>query len=138
VEREATHDRRRLALACALWCLAGLLALPGAARAAVSITDAELDPSTTQAAGHPNATIVTAFGYDSSGDDVKSVRVVLPQGLLGDPNAASRCDQMSFAADACPTDSRVGTTQVTATVLGLPNDSSGAGYSLQPTAAGQA
>jgi len=130
-----THDRRRLTLACALWCLAGLLALPAAARAAVSISDAQLNPSTTQAAGHPNVTIVTAFGYSGAGDDVKSVRVVLPQGLLGDPNAASRCDQMSFAGDACPTDSRVGSTQVTATVLGVPTNSAGDVYNLQPTGA---
>jgi hypothetical protein len=130
-----TRDRRRLVLACALWCAAGLAALPATARAAVSISDAELNPSTTQAAGHPNLTIVTAFSYDSSSDDVKSIRVVLPQGLLGDPTAASRCDQMSFAGDACPADSRVGTTQVTAAVLGVPTNASGDVYSLQPTGA---
>src|SRR4051812_31757059 len=104
-------------LACALGCGVAL-ATPASAGAAVSITSASLTPSTTQAAAHPDVTITTAFGGlgdSASGDDVKTVRAVLPQGLLGDPNAAARCTPADFAADACPADTKVGTTTVNTT-----------------------
>lgn len=125
-------------LACALGCAAALGA-PATAGAAISITQAELTPSTTQAAAHPNVTIRTAFGGlgdSASGDDVKSVRVVLPQGLLGDPAAAGRCSAADFAADTCPADTKVGTTTVKTTakvlLVDVPISADGDVYSLVP------
>src|SRR3954453_14429314 len=95
------------------------LALPAAASASVSVTNFKVTPSTTQAGGHPDVTIDTAFALSPTSDDVKSVGVVLPQGLVGDPNAAARCSAAAFAADSCPATSKVGTTtaNVTATVV---------------------
>jgi hypothetical protein len=131
-----THHLR--SLACALACGAGLGA-PATAGAAVSITQAELTPSTTQAAAHPNVTIRTVFGGlgdSASGDDVKSVRAVLPQGLLGDPAAAGRCGAADFAADTCPADTKVGTTTVKTTakvvLVDTPISADGDVYSLVP------
>jgi hypothetical protein len=119
--------------ACALSIAAlGAAALPAAAGATVSVTSFSVTPSTTQAGGHPDLTVDTSLASDPDTDDVKSLRVVLPQGLVGDPNSAGRCSQSAFAADACPSDSKVGTTTVTATVLGIPQDSAGDVYSLQP------
>jgi len=74
----------------------------------------------------------TSLASNPDTDDVKSLNVVLPQGLVGDPRSAGRCSQSSFAGDACPADSKVGITTVTATVLGLPQDSAGDVYSLTP------
>ena len=103
---------------------------PGAASAAVSITSFSVTPSTTQAGGHPNLVVDTSLASNPDTDDVKSLHVVLPQGLVGDPASAGRCSQSAFTADACPADSKVGTTTVTATVLGSSMDSAGDVYSL--------
>jgi hypothetical protein len=113
------------------------LAIPASASASVSISSFKVTPSTTQAGAHPDVTVDTAFALDPTSDDVKSVGVVLPQGLVGDPNAADRCSATAFAADTCPATSRVGTTtaNVTATVVpGLvevPQTVNGDVYDLQ-------
>src|SRR2546430_3727227 len=91
---------------------------PGAASAAVSVTSFTVTPSTTQAGGHPDLVVDTSLASNPDTDDVKSLNVVLPQGLVGDPRSAGRCAQSAFLADACPADSTVGVTTVTATVLG--------------------
>jgi hypothetical protein len=112
------------------------LALPAAASASVSISSFKVTPSTTQAGAHPNLTIDTAFTLNPASDDVKSVGVVLPQGLVGDPNAADRCTAAAFAADTCPASSKVGTTtaSVTATIvlLEVPQTVTGDVYNLVP------
>jgi hypothetical protein len=114
------------------------LAMPAVAGASVSITSFKVTPSTTQAGGHPDLTIDTAFDLNPTSDDVKSVGVVLPQGLVGDPNAADRCSATAFAADNCPASSKVGTTtaSVVATValVDMPQDAPGDVYNLQPRA----
>src|SRR6476661_5342614 len=112
------------------------LALPAAASASVSITSFKVTPSTTQAGAHPDLTVDTAFSLTPTSDDVKSVGVLLPQGLVGDPNAADRCSASAFAADNCPATSKVGTTtaSVTATILLVetPQQVTGDVYDLQP------
>ena len=121
-------------------CFATLVAcalVPGAAGASVSLSSVSLTPSTTQAGGHPDVTIDTVFGLNPDTDDVKSVRVVLPQGLVGNPQAADACSEASFRADACPAGSKVGTTTASAVVtvppgVDMPQDVPGDVYSLQP------
>ncbi len=128
-------------LVCAACAVAAVgLSSPGGAAAAVSISQADLKSSTTQAAAHPDVTIATSFGGlgdSSSGDDVKSVRVVLPQGLLGDPSAAARCSAADFAADACADDTHVGTTSVSTTakvlLVDVPISADGDVYNLVPS-----
>src|SRR3954447_11387677 len=95
------------------------LAFAGTASASVSLTSFKVTPSTTQAGAHPDLTIDTSFSLDPTSDDVKSVGVLLPQGLVGDPNAADRCSASAFAADNCPASTKVGTTtaSVTATIV---------------------
>ncbi len=114
------------------------LACTASASASVAITSFKVTPSTTQAGAHPDLTIDTAFAPDPSSDDVKSVGVVLPQGLVGDPNAADRCAAPAFAADTCPASTKVGTTtsSVTATILlvDVPQQVTGDVYDLQPKA----
>src|SRR3954469_9118476 len=112
------------------------LAVPASASAAVTISSFKVTPSTTAAGAHPDLTIDTAFALDPATDDVKSVGVLLPQGLVGDPNAADRCSAAAFKADTCPASSKVGTTTaaVTATVVVLPVDQTVPGdiYNLAP------
>src|SRR5205807_495802 len=56
--------------------------LPAAAGASVSLSSVSIQPTTTQAGGHPNVTIDTVFGLNPDTDDVKSVRVFLPKIFL--------------------------------------------------------
>src|SRR5215218_891777 len=113
------------------------LVLPSPAAASVSVNSFKLTASTTQAGGHPDVTVDVAFGLNPSSDDVKALGVVLPQGLVGDPNAADRCSIANFTADRCPASSKVGTTSasVTATVvpvvLEVPQEAPGDVYNLQ-------
>jgi hypothetical protein len=115
------------------------LAAPASALAAVQLTSATLTPSTTQAGAHPDVTVDLAFDV-SAGDDVKSVGVVLPQGLVGDPNVADRCRPANFTADTCAATTKVGTTTAAAVVtvipgiLEIPQDVPGDVYNLQPRA----
>jgi hypothetical protein len=112
------------------------LAVPASSSAAVTITGFKVTPSTTAAGAHPDLTIDTSFALDPASDDVKSVGVLLPQGLVGDPNAADRCSAAAFAADSCPASAKVGSTTaaVTATVLLVPVDQTVPGdvYNLAP------
>src|SRR4051794_30388459 len=85
--------------AVALAVMLALALLPASALAAVSVTSFSVTPSTTQAGAHPDVTIDPAFSLNPTGDDVKAVGVLLPQGLVGDPNAATRCPIASFTAD---------------------------------------
>jgi hypothetical protein len=98
----------------------------------VSVKSFSVTPSTTQAGGHPNLVVDTSLASNPDTDDIKSLNVVLPQGLVGDPGSAGRCSQSAFTSDTCPADAKVGVTTVTATVLGSSMDSAGDVYSLAP------
>ena len=90
---------RRAARALALGAAAAAI-FPGAASAAVSVTSFSVTPSTTQAGGHPNLVVDTSLASNPDTDDVKSLNVVLPQGLVGDPGSAGRCSQSAFTRPA--------------------------------------
>jgi hypothetical protein len=116
----------------ALLFVVPMLALPASALASVTLDSAKLTPSTTQAAAHAKVTIDLSFGVTGS-DDVKSIGVVLPQGLVGDPNSADRCRPDKFAADQCADSTVVGTTTAGAVIMGtIPQDVPGTVYNLQP------
>src|SRR3954451_5760962 len=96
-----------------------LLAFASPAYADLGISSFSVTPSSTQAAGHPDVTIDTVFSGVS--DNLRSLALHLPAGLVGNPNAAAKCSQADFDADACPAGSVVGTVtnSVTALPLGL-------------------
>src|SRR5919199_942113 len=125
---------RRWPLAVAVTVLA---AVPASAHAAITITDAKIQPSTTAAGAHPNLTVDLSFDLSPTSDDLRDLEVTLPQGLVGNPKAADRCSEADFQADSCPAASKLGTTTVTAVptiVVDLPpQDSSGDVYNLAPT-----
>jgi hypothetical protein len=60
------------------------------------------------------------FSYSNSSDDLKSLTVYLPAGLLGNPSVVSKCSSAQLNADSCPASSKVGTVSVTARAVGLP------------------
>jgi hypothetical protein len=100
------------------------------------MTDFKVEPSSTQAGGHPSVTITQQFSYDNGSDSVKDAFVRLQPGLLGNPQSAAFCSQEQFQADSCPADSKVGSVQVTAhTVLlpFIPLTNPGTVYNMTPT-----
>jgi hypothetical protein len=117
-QRSSGHRRaRRLALAAVPFAALALAAAP--ASASLGIGTFTVTPASTQAGGHPNLAIDTAF--TGASDNLRNLTVHLPPGLVGNPNAATKCTQAQFNADTCASASIVGsvTNNVTATPLGL-------------------
>jgi hypothetical protein len=75
----------------------------------------------TQAAGHPPVGL-TGFEFNHkhglAGEEpegaVKNIRVDLPPGLAGNPEALPKCSVAAFQSDECKPDTQVGTTELTA------------------------
>ncbi len=99
----------------ALALLAGSLAA-SPADASVAIRSFEASPSSTQAGGHPDVTVVFSNEHSldpETGDpcwcnNLRDANISLPAGLIGNPHATPRCSTMEFAQDICPVDSQVG------------------------------
>jgi hypothetical protein len=82
----------------------------------------EADPSGayTQAAGHPPVGL-TAFEFNSEAaglgkkpiGSVKNIRVDLPPGLAGNPEALPKCSLPDFEKNACAADTKVGSVELT-------------------------
>jgi hypothetical protein len=96
------------------------VALAGGEFADFAIEGASAGVSTTSAGGHPDFTTFFSFprfinevGQPEADARVEEVSVSLPPGLLGNPNAISRCKTREFLAFGnCPTSSQVGVTTV--------------------------
>jgi hypothetical protein len=114
--------------------LAGVLAAAAPAQA-FTFGTFSISPSTTLAAAHPDVTISTGFSYADSSDTVSSLRLYFPAGLVGNPNAVSKCTTTQLASDSCPAASQVGTVTVKATALGIigPVSAPGSVYNVAPT-----
>jgi hypothetical protein len=115
---------RRLLLALAL-----LLAAPASAQAAFQVTSFTVTPTGLAAGSHPDVSIALGFGGD---EHVRDLTVSLPPGLVGNPNATARCTAAKFQADDCADNTRIGTTSVDSTLLGLPVSAEGDVYNLAP------
>ncbi len=79
-----------------------------------------------EAAGHPNFGFTqfivkhtTVGPLETPVGELKDVRVDLPVGLSVNPGAATVCTQIQFDAEACPSTSEVGESQVTVSIAGL-------------------
>jgi hypothetical protein len=80
----------------------------------------------TKAAGHPpwgiTKFVLKHSGATVEGSPLKRLRVDIPPGLAANPEALPKCTVAQFEANSCPTSTKVGTTQLEASieVLGLP------------------
>ena len=110
---------RRVTLAVLVVALLTLVAGAGSARAAFSISSVVAAPSTTQAGGHPDLTVVVNFSGDDGqiggpgltnpvADSPSTYTVHLGPGLFGNPLAAPTCTLADFQADRCPVTTIVG------------------------------
>jgi hypothetical protein len=70
-----------------------------------------------QAAGHPQIGATDFSVGVEGGDQVKRVKVELPEGLNINPVAVPQCSVEAFQADACPAASQVGESKVVSSLL---------------------
>ena len=95
------------------------LVLTAPAHAAFTVT-----PSTTQAGAHATIDIHATFA-----DTPSRVALHFPPGLVGNPNAATKCPIATFETGICPAGSRVGSVVATPKLaLPIPGDV----YNLEP------
>jgi hypothetical protein len=93
--------------------LAGFMIAAPSAHAAASfgIQSFSTSSSSTQAGAHANLSTSFTFNTDSLGNTIeqaKDVKVTLPPGVVGNPQAIPKCSDLDFQAFNCPTDSQVG------------------------------
>jgi hypothetical protein len=96
------------------------------ADASPEIVQAYMEPTSTQAGGHPDARIFTEFGTrftppsaECGCEDARTVISHFPTGFIGNPHAISKCEFAQFMTGHCPSDSQVGV--VTGVYLFDPN-----------------
>ncbi len=121
---------RRVVLAGAL-AAAWLAAIAPGSASALGIGAMSAAPASTQAGSHPDFNLSLRFTGDGT---PKALRIDLPPGLVGNPAAAARCPQATFAAGGCGADAVVGTT-VVHTITGI-GDAAGGGGSGGGTGGG--
>src|ERR1700750_669749 len=105
--------------------------LPAGAQAAFGVSSFTVTPSGLAAGSHPDVAIAIGF---SGNEHVRDLRVSLPPGLVGNPNATARCLAAKFQTDTCAPNARVGTPTVQSTLLGLPVPANGDVYTPPPDA----
>src|SRR3954452_25376594 len=94
--------------------LALLLPVVSSAQAAPAVGNTSAKPASTAAGANSDFTVafdVTGLGDTGTGDDLKSLRLDLPAGLLGNPTSTgATCPKAQLQNDACPASTKVGTT----------------------------
>ena len=128
-----------------------LAAAASPASAVIEITGVAVTPSTTEAGGHPDLSIVTSFTGENTqiggpgaanpvADSPSIYSLHLGPGLIANPLAAPTCPLATFQADACPPQTIVGTSLQRVLVLaaGREFDLPGFIYNLEPTSLDQA
>lgn len=116
----ARSRARRRSLLCAV---TATLTLAGAAGATAAPTVANLSAAPVDPSSGAHSPLTIAFGVDglgatgTGGDDVRSLQLDLPPGLVGNPQATGgTCPRAQLQADACPAATQIGTSTVVADV----------------------
>jgi len=113
--------RAFIAMAGTLLALTIGLAAADRAEAIAPIDGFNAEPSSTQAGGHPDILVQAQLGnkatqnYPENPDGTrcycqnpKTIKVSLPEGIIGDPHATPQCTAFEFSKQECPPESQVG------------------------------
>ena len=141
-ERHRGPRRARTALLAliASLVLTGVAAAPawasmGIASFSASATNQDGTPAT-QAGSHPYQDVTSInFATDSQGlptENVKDVKVNLPAGLIGNPNATPKCTVQQLDNSVCPAASQIGLLGLTTNLGGGPTTISEGLYNMVP------
>ncbi len=127
----------------ALAAILCVLVAPTAASANLSLSSVVAHPITAgatcnasspvdaPAASHRDFCVSFDVGQ-SGGDDLRGLTLHLAPGLIGDPSAAAKCAQATFAAGGCPATAKVGEVATTAQTIVGPLGLSGDVFNLVP------
>jgi hypothetical protein len=69
-------------------------------------------PSTLQAGANPDAGSYSTFAYSNQTEDIKTALTHFAPGLLGNPTSVPRCSEADLQANACPPDTKIGTSRL--------------------------
>lgn len=118
---------------------AGAVALAATPASAITFTSLSAQPASTQAGAHPDFTLQARFGDAQT--RLRGLRIDLPPGLLGNPNAVPKCPVATFEAGGCTAANAVGSTVVHTLarvripildLIEIPVDAPGTVYNLEP------
>ena len=109
VFKRKAKQRLCRALIVFVGCVLGA-ADPAAAHAGTPIHSFSIEPSTSQAGGHPDITTEYTVGYGGVQhlEDAKGVLIRSPAGVIANPHATPTCTAAVFGENRCPVDSQVG------------------------------
>jgi len=108
-ERGKGPARAGALVACLLLLL---LAAPAARAAEFGIGSFTTTASTTQAGAHADFSTLFALSTDALGNPVgsmKGMRIELPAGLVGNPEAVEKCSFQTLETEGCPAATQIGT-----------------------------
>jgi hypothetical protein len=128
VDRPLGRRLAAVAAASAVF-LTSVLAAPAIALPAVS--SFTVTPSTTQAGGHPNMSVLITFDPPSS--DVRQIALHLPAGFSANARAAPFCSRSLLLADLCDLRTKVGSVTLAGEALGFEAAAARNLYNLQPS-----
>jgi hypothetical protein len=111
-----TARRFRSKLAATALAIAALLAAPAAAQALTFDPAPTVTPASTQAGA--NSDVAIQIDFNQAEDDVENLRIGLPTGLVGDPNATPPCTVAELNDDNCPPSTEVGTVSTQVSLVG--------------------
>jgi hypothetical protein len=98
-----------------------LLAFAAPASAEFSITNFNVESTSSLAGAHPDVTTDVVFGTETSKSkwtldgNVRELFIETPPGMVGDPSATAKCTQLQYATGTCPATAEVGTALLTLT-----------------------
>jgi hypothetical protein len=116
--RSCLRPAARALLASSLAASAIAFAPPvAAADPAITVTDFALTTASPDAGASVNATSWTSLSYSNATEDVKKTVGHFAPGLLANPEAVPHCPQALYLADACPADTKIGSSEADVDVL---------------------
>jgi hypothetical protein len=116
----------RTTLAAAAAAIGTLVLAPSAF--GIGFTNLSSAPADTSAGANSNFTMHVEF--TTPGDDIKNIRIGLPPGQIGDPNAAPKCTVAQLEGAGCAANTRVGDVSTSISISGLPQTVTGGLFNL--------
>ncbi len=130
----ASHSGRRSikgTLATAAAALVTLALAPSAF--AIDFNDGALNASPASTQAGANSDFNLHMEFTDATDDVRNLRISLPPGQVGDPNATPKCTLDQFNGAGCPANTQVGTVSTTLNIIGVvPQTVNGGLFNLPP------
>jgi hypothetical protein len=102
-----------IAALAAAAALAAMLAGPAQAEIEPGFDSFTVEPSDTQAGGHPNVALDITYRFDPESCEVECLSARRlgfhwPEGFIGNPHVTPKCNIAEFSIQKCPSDAQIG------------------------------